>query len=152
VWAFLAEAANLAPATRRRKRAAVASFCRWAVRHGGYVALLKLYLAQAEYRFGPLFRASINGIGGPSSYDAAHHRWKTYCATAGVDVGIHQLRHAHATELFNSGVSIQLGTSLQAHTLHDQSQRRRLYRCSSTPVTEGETHEISYHRRAGTGR
>jgi hypothetical protein len=27
-----------------------------------------------------LFRDSINGRGGPLSYDAAHHRWQTYCA------------------------------------------------------------------------
>jgi len=33
VRAYLAEVTGLAPSTRRRKRAAVASFCRWAVRH-----------------------------------------------------------------------------------------------------------------------
>jgi integrase/recombinase XerD len=31
----------------------------------GYVALLRLYLARAGYTSGPLFRASINGRGGP---------------------------------------------------------------------------------------
>jgi hypothetical protein len=49
----------------------------------GYVALLKLYLARAGYTAGPLFRASINGRGGPLSYDAAHHRWTGYCDAAG---------------------------------------------------------------------
>lgn len=33
VRAYLAGLAGLAPSTRKRKRAAVASFCRWAVRH-----------------------------------------------------------------------------------------------------------------------
>src|SRR5450755_5075890 len=33
VRAFLGEIAGQAPSTRKRKRAAVASFCRWAVRH-----------------------------------------------------------------------------------------------------------------------
>ncbi|MGW6122368.1 tyrosine-type recombinase/integrase [Nocardia sp. NPDC055165] len=33
VGEFLSEIAGLAPATRKRKRAAVAAFCRWAVRH-----------------------------------------------------------------------------------------------------------------------
>jgi len=33
VRAYLAGIAGLAPSTRKRKRAAVASFCRWAVRH-----------------------------------------------------------------------------------------------------------------------
>jgi hypothetical protein len=65
----------------------------------GYVALLRLYLARSGYTSGPLFRASINGQGGPLSYDAAHNRWKKYCAAAGTAIGIHQLRHAHATEL-----------------------------------------------------
>src|SRR5262249_30819425 len=207
VRAFLGEIAGQAPATRKRKRAAVASFCKWAVRHEllaaspmdridaievprtlprpaaaadvaavlgavcsrpppqdvalrlprgpglvqaaygcgagasevcgmyvedldlrpddeharihgkggtvrtvllddrGYVALLRLYLARSGYTSGPLFRASINGRGGPLSYDAAHNRWKKYCAAAGTGIGIHQLRHAHATELINSGVS-----------------------------------------------
>ena len=71
----------------------------------GYVALLRLYLARAGYTSGPLFRASINGRGGPLSYDAAHSRWKKYCAAAGAGIGIHQLRHAHATELKVSGVA-----------------------------------------------
>ena len=31
----------------------------------GYVTLLKLYLARAGYTAGPLFRASVNGSGGP---------------------------------------------------------------------------------------
>ena len=64
----------------------------------GYVALLKLYLVLSWYASGPLFRASINGRGGPLSYDAAHSRWKKYCAAAGTGIGIHQLRHAHATQ------------------------------------------------------
>src|SRR5271165_403601 len=33
VRAFLGEVAGQAPATRKRKRAAVGSFCKWAVRH-----------------------------------------------------------------------------------------------------------------------
>ena len=54
---------------------------------------------------GPLFRASINGRGGQLSYDAAHNRWKKYCAVAGTGIGIHQLRHAHATGSEVSGVA-----------------------------------------------
>jgi integrase/recombinase XerD len=40
----------------------------------GYVALLNLYLARSGYTSGPLFRTSVNGSGGPLSYDAAHSR------------------------------------------------------------------------------
>jgi hypothetical protein len=52
------------------------------------------YLARAGYTAGRLFRASINGSGGPLSYDAAHHRWEGHCSAAGVEMEIHQLRHA----------------------------------------------------------
>jgi integrase len=73
----------------------------------GYVALLKAYFDRAKYTAAALFRASINGSGGPLSYDAVQHRWAGYCAAAGVDIDIHQLRHDHATELINAGVSIE---------------------------------------------
>jgi integrase/recombinase XerD len=221
VRAFLSEIAGLAPSTRKRKRAAVASFCKWAVRHDlldaspmdridtvtvpktlprpatadsvqavlgaicsrrprkdvpldvlrdrvlfetaytcgarasevcgmhvedldlrlddeharvhgkggtvrtvllddrGYVALLRLYLARSGYTSGPLFRASINGRGGPLSYDAAESRWRKYCAAAGAGIGIHQLRHAHATELVNLGVSIEAVRKRLGHASTD---------------------------------
>lgn len=224
VRAFLGEIAGQAPSTRKRKRAAVASFCKWAVRHElldaspmdridtvqvpralprpaaaadiqaalsaicsrrprkdvpidvlrdrvlfetayvcgaraaevcgmhaedldlrlddeharvhgkggtvrtvllddrGYVALLKLYLARSGYTAGPLFRASINGRGGPLSYDAAHSRWEKYCTAAGVEIGIHQLRHAHATELINSGVSIEVVRRRLGHASTETTQ------------------------------
>jgi integrase/recombinase XerD len=47
------------------------------------VIALRLYLARAGYTAGPLFRASINGSGGPLSYDAAHHRWGASAARPG---------------------------------------------------------------------
>jgi integrase/recombinase XerC/integrase/recombinase XerD len=224
VRAFLSAIARQAPATRKRKRAAVTSFCRWAVRHDllaaspmdkidtltvprtlprpaaaadvqavlgaicsrrprkdvpvdalrdrvlfetayvcgarasevcgmhvedldlrlddeharvhgkggtvrtvllddrGYIALLKLYLARSGYTSGPLFRASVNGRGGPLSYDAAHSRWVKYCAAAGVEIGIHQLRHAHATELINSGVSIEVVRRRLGHASTETTQ------------------------------
>jgi integrase/recombinase XerC/integrase/recombinase XerD len=237
VRAYLAEIDGLAPSSRKRKRAAVASFCKWAVRHDlldanpmdkidtirvpktlprpaaaadvakvlavicsrrprkdvppgrlrdrvlfetayacgaraaevcglyvedldlrpddehvrihgkggtvrtvllddrGYVALLRLYLARAGYTAGPLFRASINGAGGPLSYDAAHHRWEGYCAAAGLDIGIHQLRHAHATELINSGVSIE---AVRRRLGHASSQTTQLYALLDDKVADAE--------------
>jgi integrase/recombinase XerC/integrase/recombinase XerD len=88
----------------------------------GYVSLLKLYLARSGYTSGPLFRASVNGSGGPLSYDAAHSRWGKYCAAAGVEIGIHQLRHAHATELINSGVSIEVVRRRLGHASTETTQ------------------------------
>jgi integrase/recombinase XerD len=70
------------------------------------VAELRGYLKQAGYRHGPLFRAAKNGSGGPLRYQSVQERWARYCRAAGERVTIHQLRHAHATELVNDGVSL----------------------------------------------
>ncbi|WP_326629930.1 tyrosine-type recombinase/integrase [Nonomuraea fuscirosea] len=88
----------------------------------GYVTLLKLYLTRAGYAAGPLFRASINGRGGPLSYDAAHHRRQSYCAAARVEIDIHQLRHAYATELINAGVSIEAVRRRLGHASAETTQ------------------------------
>jgi hypothetical protein len=80
---------------------------------------------------GVLFRPNINGSttgGGHLSYDAAHHRWTGYCEQAGVEIGIHQLRRAHATELINNGVSIEadavLGLTARIPALRRLCHRR----------------------------
>ena len=245
---FLGEIAGQAPATRKRKRAAVASFCRWAVRHElldaspmdridaievprtlprpaaaadvaavldaicsrrprkdvpldvlrdrvlfetayvcgarasevcgmyvedldlrpddeharihgkggtvrtvllddrGYVALIRLYLARAGYTSGPLFRASINGRGGPLSYDAAHSRWKKYCAAAGAGIGIHQLRHAHATELINSGVSIEV---VRRRLGHASTETTQVYTLLANKVADTEIRAARRRRALG---
>lgn len=249
VRAYLSEIAGLSPASRKRKRAAVASFCRWAVRHElldanpmdridtitvpktlprpadagqvqkvfgvictrrprkdvpidrlrdrvlfetayvcgarasevcgmyiedldlrlddeharvhgkggtvrtvllddrGYVALLRLYLSRADYTSGPLFRASINGSGGPLSYDAAHHRWTNYCAAAGVDIDIHQLRHAHATELINAGVSIE---AVRRRLGHASTETTQIYTMLTDQVADDEIRTA--RRRSDTRR
>jgi integrase/recombinase XerD len=101
----------------------------------GYVPLLKLYLARAGYRYGPAFRASINGNGGPISYDAAHHRWENYCEAAGVEINIHQLRHAHATELINAGVSIE---AVRRRLGHASTETTQLYALLADEVADAE--------------
>ncbi len=70
------------------------------------VAELRGYLKHMGYRHGPLFRAAKNGRGGPLRYQSVQQRWAGYCQAAGVRATIHQLRHAHATELVNDGVSL----------------------------------------------
>jgi integrase/recombinase XerC/integrase/recombinase XerD len=111
----------------------------------GYVALLKLYLARTGYIAGPLFRASINGHGGPLSYDAAHHRWQKYCATAGVEIGIHQLRHAHATELINSGVSIEV---VRRRLGHASTETTQIYALLADQVADTEIRAARRKREA----
>ncbi|GAA3617924.1 tyrosine recombinase XerC [Nonomuraea rosea] len=101
----------------------------------GYVALLKLYLAHADYTAGPLFRASINGRGGPLSYDAAHHRWQSRCTAARVEIDIHQLRHAHATELINAGVSIE---AVRRRLGHASTETTQLYALLDDKVADAE--------------
>ena len=70
------------------------------------VGQLRAYLRQTGYRHGPLFRAEKNGRGGPLRYQSVQERWAGYCAQAGVCCTLHQLRHTHATELVNGGVSL----------------------------------------------
>ncbi len=70
------------------------------------VALLKRYLRKHQYQNGPLFRAHKNFQGGPLRYQSAQEKWNKYCQQAGIACTLHQLRHAHATELLNDGVSL----------------------------------------------
>ena len=67
---------------------------------------LRSFLARRRYVHGPLFRAEKNGRGGPVSYQSVHGHWQRYCALAGVACTLHQLRHTHATELVDAGVSL----------------------------------------------
>jgi integrase/recombinase XerD len=67
---------------------------------------LRTYLNVQRYKHGPLFRAAKNGHGGPVRYQAIQVRWQRYCAAAGVRCTLHQLRHTHATQLVNAGVSL----------------------------------------------
>ncbi|MCA1668124.1 MAG: tyrosine-type recombinase/integrase [Thermomicrobia bacterium] len=70
------------------------------------VRQVRTYLRKAGYQHGPLFRAAKNGTGGPLAYQSIQERWAGYCRKAGVACTLHQLRHTHATELVNDGVSL----------------------------------------------
>lgn len=70
------------------------------------VVLMKRYIQQQGYLHGPLFRAHKNYQGGTLRYQSARELWAKYCEKAGVDCTLHLLRHAHATELVNDGVSL----------------------------------------------
>jgi integrase/recombinase XerD len=70
------------------------------------VQQLRAYLKQMGYKHGPLFRAEKNGRGGSLRYQSIQERWDHYCSQAEVDCTLHQLRHSHATELINGGVSL----------------------------------------------
>jgi site-specific recombinase XerD len=95
------------------------------------VALLKRYLRQQHYQSGPLFRAHKNYQGGSLRYQSAQAKWAKYCQQAGIECTLHQLRHAHATELVNDGVSLatirkrlghkQIQTTLRYAQLADET-------------------------------
>lgn len=70
------------------------------------VKLLRRYLKKTGFQRGPLFRASKNGRGGPLRYQSIQARWQGYCELAEIECTLHQLRHTHATELINGGVSL----------------------------------------------
>ncbi|WP_245619342.1 tyrosine-type recombinase/integrase [Deinococcus marmoris] len=70
------------------------------------VARLRRYLKTLAFTHGPLFQATKNGRGGPLRYQSVQARWQGYAAQAEVRCTLHQLRHSHATELVNGGVSL----------------------------------------------
>jgi site-specific recombinase XerD len=80
------------------------------------VQQLRAYLKRMGYQHGPLFRAEKNGRGGPLRYQSMQERWDHYCTQAGVVCTLHQLRHTHATELINGGVSLPTIRKRLGHT------------------------------------
>ena len=92
------------------------------------VAMLRRYLKDRGYTHGPLFRAEKNHVGGSLRYASVQELWAKYRAAAHVDATIHQLRHAHASELVNAGVSLEtirrrLGHANAQTTLRYADQR-----------------------------
>ena len=96
---------------------------------------LRSYLRHTGYRHGPLFRAEKNGRGGPLRYQSAQEHWARYCAAASVDATLHQLRHTHATELVNAGVSL---ATIRKRLGHRNLQTTLRYAEQSDPVADAE--------------
>ncbi|MPY68369.1 tyrosine-type recombinase/integrase [Deinococcus sp. SDU3-2] len=71
------------------------------------VAALRQYLRGLPYTHGHLFQALKNGKGGAMGYSSIQERWQAYTERAEVKCSLHQLRHSHATELVNGGVSLE---------------------------------------------
>lgn len=103
---------------------------------------LRAFLKATGYQHGPLFRASKNGRGGSLRYQSIHLRWQRYCHQAEVECTIHQLRHSHATEMVNGGVS--LGT-IRKRLGHKSIQTTLLY--AETSDTTANTEIRAWRRR-----
>jgi integrase/recombinase XerD len=99
------------------------------------VVELRGYLKATGYLHGPLFRAAKNGRGGPLRYQSVQQRWAGYCAAVGVTVTLHQLRHAHATELVNDGVSL---ATIRKRLGHKNLQTTARYANQSDATADAE--------------
>lgn len=99
------------------------------------VKQLKAYLKEAGYRNGPLFRAVKNGTGGRITYQSFYELWQKYCEQAGLTISLHQLRHSHATELVNAGVSL---TTIRKRLGHSNMQTTLRYAEQSDQAADAE--------------
>jgi len=99
------------------------------------VSLLKRYLRKHNYQRGPVFRAHKNYQGGALRYQSAQAKWDKYCQQAGIDCTLHQLRHAHATELVNDGVSL---ATIRKRLGHKHIQTTLRYAHLSDEVADAE--------------
>ena len=99
------------------------------------VKLLRAYLKRTDYKHGPLFRAEKNGRGGLLRYQSMQERWDHYCSLAGVTCTLHQLRHSHATELINGGVSLP---TIRKRLGHKNLQTTLRYAEQSDTVADNE--------------
>lgn len=99
------------------------------------VVLLKKYLKKQGYPHGALFRAHKNYQGGALRYQSAQEKWMKYGEQAGVECTLHQLRHAHATELVNDGVSLATIRKRLGHK-HIQTTLRYAQLSDETADTE----------------
>jgi integrase/recombinase XerD len=112
----------------------------------GLVVQLRAYLRSTGYQHGPLFRAEKNGRGGSLRYQSAQEHWARYCTAAGVDATLHQLRHTHATELVNAGVSL---ATIRKRLGHRNLQTTLRYAEQSDAVADAELR--AWRRRAPQG-
>jgi integrase len=111
------------------------------------VALLRRYLKVRGYRHGPLFRAEKNYVGGPLRYASVQQLWGKYREEAQVTATIHQLRHVHATELVNAGVSLE---TIRRRLGHATAQTVLRYADQRDTTTDAEIR--TWRRRKITGR
>ena len=99
------------------------------------VARLRTYLRHTGYHHGYVFRAEKNGDGQPLRYQTIQERWAGYCRAAGIACTLHQIRHTHATELINDGVSLNTIRRRLGHK-HLQSTLRYAEQSDTTSDAE----------------
>ncbi|MHC5779847.1 tyrosine-type recombinase/integrase [Nostoc sp.] len=110
------------------------------------VAMLRNYLKQTGYKYGPLFRAFKNFRGGSLRYQSVQQKWSSYCKKAGITCSIHDLRHAHATELINNGVSLN---TIRKRLGHKNLQTTLRYAEQSDATADAELRAWRRHHEQG---
>lgn len=96
---------------------------------------MRSYLWKKGLERGLLFRAEKNGTGEALRYQSVQEKWARYCARAGVTATLHQLRHAHATEMVNDGVSL---ATIRKRLGHRHIQTTLRYAEKSDQAAEAE--------------
>src|SRR5207245_1187226 len=145
---YFATLTHLAPATRARRRPSLASFVRWPSRRDLLPAtpMDRRDLTATGYPHGPIFRAEKNGVGGPLRYSTVQEHWARYTAAAGVSATLHQLRHSHATELVNGGVSLP---TIRKRLGHKNIQTTLRYAEQADAVADAEMRKWRRERKRG---
>jgi integrase/recombinase XerD len=110
-----------------------------------FLMLLRRYLRHTGYTRGPVFRAAKNNIGGPLRYASAEQLWRKYCAAASERIGLHQLRHGHATELINGGVPVE---TVRKRLGHKKISSTLLYAEKSNRAADNEIRAWRRRRRS----
>lgn len=109
------------------------------------VNLLRRFLRETGYSHGPLFRAAKNWTGRPLRYSTVQELWARYRHLAGdPDLELHQLRHTHATELINGGVSV---TTVRKRMGHRNLQTTLGYADLSDQVADDDLRSWQRRRR-----
>lgn len=109
------------------------------------VKQLRDYLKHMGYKHGPLFRATKNARGDALRYQSVHERWVNYCERAGVHCTLHQLRHTHATEMVNGGVSL---ATVRKRLGHKSMQTTLLYVDQSDTTADAEIRQWRRKRKS----
>lgn len=90
--------------------------------------LLRSYLRKTGIKSGLVFppderKQRAGASGKPLTYSVICRAWKRYCAEAGIDCTIHQLRHSYATDLINKGMRVEMVSKLLGHKNIQTTQR-----------------------------
>jgi integrase len=113
------------------------------------IRLLRRHLKQSHITAGSVFRgdARYGGSPLPLDYSVIRKAWSAYCATAGVQATIHQLRHSRATLLIQAGVPL---TTIRKQLGHRNIQSTLRYAEVDQATVKQDL--LEYQRRKGRQR